>query len=51
MDQQKDELRQQMEIYNEWENKCNSAIERLEKLAVSKFVLCDVLLIVLNGHC
>ena len=51
MDQQKDELRQQMEIYNEWENKCNAAIERLEKLAVSIFMLCDMFLIVLNGHC
>ena len=38
VDQQKEDLRQQMEIYNEWENKCNSESERLEKLNVSKFV-------------
>lgn len=50
VDQQNEDLRQQMEIYNEWENKCNSAIERLEKLNVSEFVLCHVFLAVLNRH-
>ena len=51
VDQQKEDLTQQMELYNEWENKCSSAVERLEKLNVSEFVLCDVFLVVLNRHC